>query len=205
MSAAPAREPAAGVAGAAGGKGEATRRRIVAEARRTLIADGYDALSLRGVATRLHIRVGNLQYYFASRDELLLEVIRQEAREDALALRAALDRAEDPEAGLGALVRTLVRRWRSDGGLVFIPMQLLARHKPAFREAYRQIYDAFYAEMERAIEAVDPKIEPAERATRARLLTALIDGASMQIRVGPKRGFLAALTASALAIAQPRH
>ena len=184
-------------------KGEATRARIVAETRRVLVEDGYDALSLRGVATRLGIRVGNLQYYFASRDALLLEVARQEARADVEVLRSARERAEDPQAGLTALVRALVRRWHSEGGLVFLPLQLLAKHNPAFRECYREIYEAFYAEMELAIEAVDPAVTRSERATRARLLTALLDGAAMQVRVGSKREFLAALSATALAIALP--
>ena len=184
-------------------KGAATRARIVDEARRALIEDGYDGLSLRGVASRLGIRLGNLQYYFASRDGLLLEVVRQEAREDLDALRAALERANDPHTGLVALVRTLVRRWHGEGGLVYLPMQLLANHKPAFRDAYREIYADFYAEMERAISGVDPGVGRSDRATRARLLTALLDGAAMQVRVGSRRRFLEALGESALAIADP--
>ncbi len=184
-------------------KGASTRARIVGEARRTLIEDGYDALSLRGVAARLDIRLGNLQYYFASRDALLLEVLHQEARADLEALRSVLERTEDPRAALDALVGTLVRRWHGEGGMVFLPMQLLAKHKPAFREAYREIYGAFYAEVERVIEAVDPGVESAECAMRARLLTALLDGAGMQIRVGSRPRFLAALSANALAIALP--
>ena len=64
-------------------------------------------------------------------------------------------------------------------------------------------YDAFYAEIERILEDLDPGHPANVYALRARLVTALLDGAAMQTRVGDRRGYLRSVTEAATAIALP--
>ena len=149
-----------------------------------LIEEGYDALVLRQVASAVGIQLGNLQYYFPSRESLLLEILLAEARADLETLRALVDREGDADRCLDDIVSVFVRRWRGHTGLVHTTMSVLSKHNPVLRKAYREYYAAFYAELERALEAADPGRRPATYATRARLLNALMDGAAMQMRVG---------------------
>lgn len=182
-------------------KGSATRQRIVAEARRTLVADGYDAVVLRTIAERVDIKLGNLQYYFRTRDELLLEVIFEEARSDLDAIRSIAEHGQPGIEALQKLVHTLVNKWRSDSGIVFTTLLFLSLHQQRFADAYREVYSEFYNAIERAIENAQPGHEAATYRVRARLLTALIDGAAMQTHIGPRTRYINAVIDAALRIA----
>ena len=52
-------------------KGQERSEAILDAAERLLVDEGHAALSLRGVAQRAGIRLGNLQYYFATREEIV--------------------------------------------------------------------------------------------------------------------------------------
>ena len=52
-------------------KGEQRRISILSNAMEILIVDGYSKLSMRGVAKKVGISLGNLQYYFPNRQTLL--------------------------------------------------------------------------------------------------------------------------------------
>ncbi len=182
-------------------RGSATRQRIVAEARRTLVAEGYDAVVLRTIAERIDIKLGNLQYYFRTRDDLLLEVIRDEARSDLEAIRGIAEREQPGIDALRQLVRTLVNKWRSDSGFVFSTLLFLSHHQRPFADAYREVYARFYEVLERAIERAQPGHDRSTYRTRALLLTALIDGAAMQTHTGPRSQYVDAVIDVALRIA----
>lgn len=182
-------------------RGEATRRRIVTVARTRLVEDGYDQVALRSIASELDIALGNLQYYFATRDDLIEQIITTEADDAVRQLRDLVDSDGAPDQILRRVVAAMVERWRGESGRVFSTMSFLALHNTTFAEVYRATYAAFYEELERAIDCAAPELDARERATRARLLTALIDGAALQIMVGPKDEFLAAVAASASMIA----
>ena len=185
-------------------KGAATRARIVAEARRVLIEDGYDALVLRRVAAAVGIQLGNLQYYFPNRESLLLEILLAEARSDLETLRELARREADADRRLDEVLTVFVRRWRGHSGLVHSTMSFLSKHNPVLRKAYREYYAAFYDELEGALEAADPGHPRRIYATRARLLNALMDGAAMQVRVGPLGPYMDAVREAARALVAPR-
>ncbi|MEO1057956.1 MAG: TetR/AcrR family transcriptional regulator [Actinomycetota bacterium] len=182
-------------------KGEQTRHRILAEARRVLVAEGYDAVVLRAVADCVGIKLGNLQYYFPTRDDLLLAVMTHEAATDIEDIRAVSDEQRAPFDVLTNVVDVLVTKWRSDSGTVLATLGFMRMHKPDFEAAYRTIYAAFYEEIEQAIERVAPSLPADEYRRRARLLTALIDGASMQVDVGPRAHYVESVTHAAMRIA----
>ena len=182
-------------------KGANTRARILTETRRVLIDEGYDAVVMRSVAETVGIQLGNLQYYFPTRDDLLLGVMTAEAASDIDDIRAVAVSGAPPLEVLTELVSHLVTKWRSDSGTVSATLGFLRMHKPDFDAAYRAVYVAFYREIEDAIERVQPGLRRAVYRRRARLLTALVDGAAMQIDVGPRRGYVESVAVAALHIA----
>ena len=182
-------------------KGANTRARILTETRRVLIDEGYDAVVMRSVAETVGIQLGNLQYYFPTRDDLLLGVMTAEAASDIDDIRAVAVSGAPPLEVLTELVSHLVTKWRSDSGTVSATLGFLRMHKPDFDAAYRAVYVAFYREIEDAIERVQPGLQRAVYRRRARLLTALVDGAAMQIDVGPRRGYVESVAVAALHIA----
>jgi AcrR family transcriptional regulator len=76
-----------------GTKATRTRRRILDSAAHELATRGYDGTSLRQVAAGADLKLGSLYFHFASKSELLTEVLKD-------AVDAVLDRID---TALGAL------------------------------------------------------------------------------------------------------
>lgn len=182
-------------------KGSSTRDRIVEAARKQLVEKGYEQFVMRELATLLGIKLGNLQYYFKTREELILHVIEVEAARDVQTIQAHQQRWDTPEEVFRAIVQNLVARWRGDSGLLFSTLGTLALHNKTYKQLYLAVYGDFYQALEGPLRELNPKISDEEAALRVRLITALIDGSPMQTGVGSVRDFLNRVQAQALMIA----
>ncbi|WP_410793491.1 TetR/AcrR family transcriptional regulator [Kribbella sp. C-35] len=160
-------------------RGRARRDAVLAAARELLVEDGFDQFVLRRVAARSEMTLGNLQYYFRSRDDLLEALIRAEFEHDLAAVHSATT-----ADGLEAAARALVRNWTTGAGSIFGTMSLLAYHHERFSRLNREIYEAFYRELGVLLRTVSEGVPEAEVRMRARLITSLLDGVAMQIHAG---------------------
>jgi AcrR family transcriptional regulator len=183
-------------------KGAATRARILDTARRVLISAGYDGVVMRNVAAEADMTIGNLQHYFPTREALLAAVVSAEANSDLDDIRRLREREDDPEKLLRATVTTLTRKWRGDSGKVTSLLGFLAQHLPLFLHMYREVYEAFYRELALTIAALHTGIGKQEAVRRARLVTALLDGASQQVSRGGSARFLDQVADEAVRIAR---
>ena len=79
--------------------GEARCAELIGIARDLLVEGGLDTFAMRTVAARAGMRLGNLQYYYATRDDLLEAVIRTEFERDLNTVRDTVtaDPAENHE------------------------------------------------------------------------------------------------------------
>ncbi len=186
---------------AATAKGASTRDRIVAAARTKLIEHGVDGFGLRDLAASLDLKLSNVQYYFKTREALLFHVLQQEADADIRVIQKHQQNSDTPEAAFRAIVRDLVVRWRGDSGILFSTLGTLSLHNEAFRKLYRSIYTVFYSALESSVRTMNPALSDDEARIRVRLITALIDGSSMQVRVGSVPRFLDRLQAQAEQVA----
>lgn len=182
-------------------KGAATRARILATARSMLVATGYDGVVMRSVATEAGMTLGNLQHYFPTREALLAAVLQAEADTDLEDLKRLRARADEPEQVFRASVQTLIGKWRGESGKILALLGFLALHLPVFRDMYRAVYEQFYAELAQTIGALVPDLGQRECLRRARLVTALLDGAAQQVNRGGSAEFLEQVTREALRIA----
>ena len=170
-------------------KGNSTCDRIVAAARKKLVENGVDGFSLRELATSLDLKLSNVQYYFRTREALLLHVFEREASADVAVIEAKRSSGSEREA-FRAIVRELVIRWRGDSGILMSTLGTMSLHHKEFRVLYRSIYDAFYNALEASVRSMNHKLDEEEVRLRVRLVTALVDGSPMQIRVGELQTFL---------------
>lgn len=169
-------------------KGERRRVEILRVARRILVAEGFDGFVLRLIAERVGITLGNLQYHYASRDDLLEALVRAEFARNRADVAALAARPGTPAVRLAAVARHLLEVWAHDGGRVYAVMSFLALHQPRFRALHREIYAAFYADLAPVLRAFRPRASRAVLLARARLITTVIDGALVQV---PGRTFVA--------------
>jgi TetR/AcrR family transcriptional regulator, transcriptional repressor for nem operon len=84
-------------------KGTEKRTRLVAAARRTLHQHGVEHSTLAEIAEAADIPIGNVYYYFKTKDDLVRAVVAN-YDSDYVLLRSMLDRHDDPKERLKALV-----------------------------------------------------------------------------------------------------
>jgi len=180
-------------------KGELRRAEILAVARKLLVREGYDCFVMREVAARIGATLGNLQYYFASRDDLLEAVVRAEFEQNQHELAELAASGRSPHKKLTAITKHLIEVWAHEGGRVYVVMSLLALHQRRFRALHVEIYSSFYEALMPVLRELKPRAGRAELLGRARLISTLIDGALVQV---PDRNFLAQAVAAVLRIAE---
>ncbi len=93
------------VAGAPAGK----RERLVAAACRVLHEQGVERTTLADIALAADVPVGNVYYYFKTKDQLVEAAINAHGN-DLRAMLSALDRRRTPQARLKGLVGALVEQ-----------------------------------------------------------------------------------------------
>jgi AcrR family transcriptional regulator len=161
-------------------RGEATRASVLDAARAVLVGDGLERFVMREIAARSGITLGNLQYYFATRDDLLEAVIRAEFDRDLSTFRRTVADRSQPVEELAGISRGLVENWCTGGGSVFAALSLLAYHNERFARLGAEIYRAFYAELGHLMRRIDPGASDEELTARVLLVTSVLDGVAMQ-------------------------
>jgi AcrR family transcriptional regulator len=81
------------------------RERLVEGAREVLHRQGVEATTLADIAAVADVPIGNVYYYFKTKDELVQAALEAHAREITTRL-AGFERLRDPRARLKALART---------------------------------------------------------------------------------------------------
>jgi AcrR family transcriptional regulator len=85
---------------------EDKRQRLVAGARRVIHEQGAEKTTIADIAQAAEVPVGNVYYYFKTKDDLVAAAIEGHAR-DVHALLESLETGRSPKARLKALVREL--------------------------------------------------------------------------------------------------
>lgn len=163
-------------------KGEERREAIEAAARRMLLDEGYAGVSLRRIATKLGISVGNLQYYFPTKDDLVESVIIGETQKPIDLLGGIAWSPNDAPKSIRQAVGSLLQYYASEAGRFYAIMESLALHDARYAKLKADGYAHVLGHIEQLIGLVVPNL-PADRAAGlARVLIALIDGASLQVQ-----------------------
>ncbi len=82
------------------------RHRLVASAREVIHRQGVEKTTIADVARAADVPVGNVYYYFKTKDDLVAAAIEGHSR-DVRTVLASLERGRSPQARLKALVREL--------------------------------------------------------------------------------------------------
>ena len=93
--------------------GLSAKELIVRAAAESLLENGYAGTSVRSIATRAGVAIGNLQYYFPTKSELLIEAWRRLTERSVEELRTSLNQMTDPiwliESGIVSIWESLRR------------------------------------------------------------------------------------------------
>lgn len=166
-------------------RGEVSRARILETGREILAREGLERFVLREIAKRSGMQLGNLQYYFATRDHLLEAVVREEFEHDLAELRELDTEARDLRDYIFRFTDLMIREYTGLGGNIWATLTVLHLHSRRFRELSREIYQQHFDVLIDAMQRFGVSGGAVALREKARLITALVDGAALQAHAGP--------------------
>jgi AcrR family transcriptional regulator len=182
-------------------KGEGRIRQILHVARLLFASEGYSGFTMRAVAARAGMKLGNLQHYYKTREELLQAVLEHVMFSyDGHYLRLPGAQNGSAEKRFIAIIRFLIEDLKNPltSGTFMELWALAERHKFA-----AAIMDKMYAHHRENIAALihnlNPKLSANERARRAALIATQIEGLNLLLARGkPKHKELKGLEEEAV-------
>jgi AcrR family transcriptional regulator len=146
------------------GAGVSAREQIVRAAADSLLENGYAGTTVRAIASRAGVAIGNLQYYFPSKSELLVEAWRYLTASSVEELRTSLNQLTDPLVVLELGVESIWATLRRLGDMQLAAFDLLVQAPRAERlRAYLPELFTRYREV------IQEQIDRLERDGRVRL------------------------------------
>ncbi|MEO0399778.1 MAG: TetR/AcrR family transcriptional regulator [Pseudomonadota bacterium] len=159
LSALRSERPSALLAGRHSAKGARTVKQILSAARRVFERDGHAKLTLRGVAAEAGVTVGNLNYYFSSKELLLHAMLKEALAEYADAhVQHIADGDGDPLETLLNIVAFYVGNARGAYPL-FFQMWGYAGAEPEARELVSALYLSIGRLTSHLVAAANPNLD----------------------------------------------
>lgn len=108
-------------------KGDMKRQELLAAAERLFLAKGYDATSVQDILDDLHISKGGFYHYFATKEDVLKQVVAQRAERAAAHAAHELDDLEGGMARINAVLRAFMPVCREEGDFLRMLTPLIER------------------------------------------------------------------------------
>ena len=168
-------------------KGNERIRSILEEAKNALVEEGFSGLSFRTVAKRAGITVGNVTYYFPTKDHLLVELAEYIFDRWDLKFHHDLPTTltAKKDIFLYSIRYMIEENKRIKSSTLLLEMWAMANRSISVA----RMLDIFYAKMRAWIEVmlvdINPTLSVRKRRLRAALITSQIEG--LMILIGPKR------------------
>jgi AcrR family transcriptional regulator len=170
-------------------KGQARIEEILEAAAEVLITEGYNKLTLRQIALQAGIRVGNLTYYYSSKEALLKDLLEK-------ILSTYLDKmdqiaeasGESAESNFVAIVEYLIEDLNTQRTTKFFPeLWALANHDEYAAELMDNMYAAQRQALAELIYAINPDLDERQTNHLALFISSSIEGLTMFVGAGKKQ------------------
>jgi AcrR family transcriptional regulator len=133
------------------------RDQIVRAAAESLLENGYAGTSVRSIAARAGVAIGNLQYYFPTKSELLVEAWRYLTARSVEELREALNQLGDPvemlQVGVASLWDSLRRL--GDIQMAAFDLMLQAPRRERLRAYLPELFSRYREVIQEQLDRVD--------------------------------------------------
>src|SRR5439155_14083707 len=106
---------------------ESSRDQIIRAAAESLLESGYSGTSVRSIASKAGVAIGNLQYWFPTKSELLVEAWRYLTATSVQELRRTLNQLTDPLEVLDVGVESIWDALRRLGDVQLAAFDLLVQ------------------------------------------------------------------------------
>lgn len=171
-------------------KGHERVESILEAATDTLVEDGYAGLTLRQVAQRAGLSMGNLQYYFPTKQDVVRALLARYLEEATRRVRARVDTGGGaPRDRLHRALDALLEDQDSPRHCqLFAELWAMAARDAMVADALAVFYAGFRAGVGELLEELAPGLTTARKERRAALLVAFFEGLSLFRGGGNLRG-----------------
>ena len=156
-----------------------TITRILDETHRLLREEGYSALSMRSLASHLGMRLSNVQYYFPQLKDILIALFTRFVEKDVGAFRTEFDQATGtPEVKLRRAVEALLLQedYLKECNLFMSKLIAAGHGDQDVAQAIGRYYEGYRSAAIEIVNAFEPALSEAEKAEKAYLMVAMIEG-----------------------------
>ena len=151
----------------------------MAAAHRVLVTAGYANFSMRRVATEAGVSVGNLQYYFPTKDALTAALL-DNVIEDYLLDFDAMRSTGTPGEQFERIIRAVFEDLRSPDTTRFFPeLWSLSNHEPQLTARVDAMYARYRAVLAELVIGINPRIGEQQAAQLAVFFSSSIEGHTM--------------------------
>jgi AcrR family transcriptional regulator len=161
-------------------KGRERTESILAAATAVLVEEGYAAFSLRKVAARADMRLGNLQYYYRTKADVVRALLARSLASAARAAEARLLAAGDARDALASAVRAvLADQETGEGARLFVELWALAGRDPEIAAALQAYHAGWWRALVHLLLRAHPGLGRAVAGRRAALAVAMLEGLTL--------------------------
>jgi len=161
-------------------KGERRRQQIVDAAKEVLIRSGPNLLVLRDLAEQLGITHGNLQYYFPTKNDLLVAIFDQETAKYTDSMKNAVAAASTRKGRLTAILDAGLAELRSPDTALWRMLMSMADHSPEMAAILDKENERYQSVVARELKNVAPELSAQRRRHVAQIIQAMLDGLGIQ-------------------------
>lgn len=157
-------------------KGERRIKIILEAAEQLLIDSGYHNFSMRKVATKAGVSVGNLQYYFPSKDKLL-EALLDQVIQNYLDTFEQFRGQYTPQEQFIKIIKAVIKDLNTKHTTVFFPeLWSMANHEKYISEIMDNMYGKYRALLAKVIRDINPNLNQCQAQRLSIFMTASLEG-----------------------------
>lgn len=164
----------------AGTKGQKRRQQIIDAAKQALIEGGANSLVLRDVADQIGITHGNLQYYFPTKNDLLIAIFDQAVEKYTESMRVAVSETSTRKGRLDAIIDAGIAELKAPETALWRMMMSLADHNPDMASILKKENDLYEEVVAEELKLISPDLTIQRRRHIARIIHAILDGLGIQ-------------------------
>lgn len=164
-------------------KGKQRAREILETASIILVEDGYGALTMRAVASAAGITMGNLQYYFPTKDDLWKALLMRTIVQFEQSQEEWLDEADKREDSQWPLMQAidylLADQKNTRSCSLFWELWALSTHDAYSERVMRDIYELYISKVQNLILLANNELTKVRAGRLAVMIVSMIEGVSL--------------------------
>lgn len=166
---------------ATGSKGKSRVSEIIEMATQILVEDGYSEFTIRNIAAKANMKHGNLQYYFATKQDLITAILDEEFKRYQLTLKDRLSRGKYSneqkfKLSIGYLLKD---QEKQRSCVIFWEMWALSSHDSGAAKIMEEYYQIYLDGVKDLVVALRPEIKMQKAAKLSVLIVSMIEGLSL--------------------------